>query len=118
MTIIVLTAVPQQLRGHVTRFLIEVYTGLYVGKCSRRVSDLLWERCKKEVGAGIAVIIRTTDNEQGFEIDSIGLRNRRVVDVDGLQLMECEPAKPEVEPNADGSKHWSKAYWRRHGRHH
>lgn len=112
-----LTAVPQQLRGYVTRFLIEIYTGLYVGKCSRRVSDLLWERCKKEAGLGIAVIIRTTDNEQGFEIDSIGLRNKQVVDIDGLQLMECKPEKPGIESETSVGKHWSKAYWRKHGRH-
>lgn len=119
MTIIVLTAVPQQLRGYVTRFLIEIYTGLYVGKCSRRVSDALWERCKVEVGSGVAVIIRTVNNEQGFMIDAIGLHNRKVVDVDGLQFIARKPDEVvhESENASEGSnQHWSKAYWRRRRR--
>lgn len=102
-----------------TRFLIEIYTGLYVGRCSRRVSDALWERCKAEVGSGAAVIIRTVNNEQGFEISSIGLSNREIVDIDGLQFIARKPDKAthKVEDQDVGSRpHWSKAYWRRRRR--
>lgn len=41
MTVIVLTAVPPGLRGHLTRWLLEISSGVYVGYVSARVRELI-----------------------------------------------------------------------------
>lgn len=46
MMVISLTNSPSQLRGYLTRYLSEVQAGLFVGCCSTRVRDALWNRVK------------------------------------------------------------------------
>lgn len=42
MTVIVLIAAPEGLRGHLTRWMVEVNAGVFVGNPSRRIRDRLW----------------------------------------------------------------------------
>lgn len=44
MIVIVLTVSPPKLRGHLTRWLFEISPGVYVGKASARVRELLWQQ--------------------------------------------------------------------------
>ncbi|AEE44662.1 type I-E CRISPR-associated endoribonuclease Cas2e [Cellulomonas fimi] len=44
MIVLVLTACPAGLRGHLTRWLLEVSAGVFVGHTSTRVRDELWNR--------------------------------------------------------------------------
>lgn len=42
MVVIVLSACPAGLRGHLTRWLLEISAGVFVGHVSTRVRDLMW----------------------------------------------------------------------------
>ena len=54
---------PHSVEGYLTRFLSEVQAGLFVGKVSARVRDLLWERIEKEMSEdGRATIAYDMDN--------------------------------------------------------
>ncbi|ASO20762.1 CRISPR-associated protein Cas2 [Actinoalloteichus hoggarensis] len=82
------TAVPDYVRGSLSRFLTEPAPGLYVGSVSARVRDLLWEAVSEAVGDGAAVCVHPADNEQRYIVKTAGRRRRRVMDFDGFQLIE------------------------------
>ena len=44
MVVMILEKVPRSLRGDLTSFLVEVDTGVFVGRVSATVRELLWER--------------------------------------------------------------------------
>lgn len=81
------TAIPDHLRGALTRWLLEVTPELYVGTVSARVRQELWEATSACVDEGVAVLLYPSDNEQGFEIRMAGQRRRSPIDFDGLTLI-------------------------------
>lgn len=100
MVVISTTAVPDRVRGSLSRWMVEPKAGLYVGTMSARVRERLWTAVSETVGEGAAVCLHTADNEQGFVILTAGERRRQVVDFDGLQLVRflAQPDE-EVEEN-------------------
>ncbi|MEZ0109318.1 CRISPR-associated protein Cas2 [Catenulispora sp. EB89] len=87
MVVIATTAVPDSLRGALSRWTIEVLPGIFVGTMSARVRDELWQATSAVVGGGAAMLIHPAANEQGFELSTAGLRRRVPIDLDGLTLM-------------------------------
>lgn len=87
MLVIATTAVPDHLRGALSRWTIEVVPGIFVGTVSARVRDELWESVAEEVGDGAAVLVHPAATEQGYEIRTAGTRRRIPEDFDGLTLM-------------------------------
>lgn len=87
MMVLILEKVPAALRGELTLWLIEVRTGVFVGRVSGQVRDLLWERVCNRRGAGGTMLVYQTNCEQGFAIRSDGEMSRQVVNYDGLQLI-------------------------------
>lgn len=83
-----LEKVPKSLRGELTRWLIEVSTGVYVGHVSARVRDLLWEKCTRRKGVGRVFQAWNTNNEQHFAMRISGSEQRRVVEWEGVYLIE------------------------------
>lgn len=94
MIVVVLSKVPGGLRGHLTRWLMEVAPGVYVGKVSARVREELWGIILDMVGDGNALMVVAARNEQGLEI-----RNHHhawaPVDFDGVTLMQRPSATNE-----------------------
>lgn len=87
MTTVVLIAAPQGLRGHLTRWMVEVAPGVFVGTPSARVRDRLWGLLADRIGDGQAIMVEVAANEQGWSVRTAG-RDRWVpVDYDGLMLM-------------------------------
>lgn len=88
MVVMTLELVPPRLRGGLTRWLTEIGPGVYVGHVSALVRDQLWKLVIQEAAeTGRAVMVNRTNNEQGYEMRMHGDSNRRVVDIDGLQLV-------------------------------
>lgn len=103
MIVIVLSKVPTGLRGHLTKWLMEVRAGVFVGHVSARVREQLWELVLSMLKDGEALMVQSAHNEQGMII-----RNHRhgwePVDFDGVTLMRRPPAvtgdRPDrVEPS-------------------
>lgn len=67
MTVIVLSDCPPKLRGDLTKWLLEISTGVYVGKVSARVRDELWLRVCDNLKSGRASMVYSTNNEQGMD---------------------------------------------------
>lgn len=86
MTVIVLIAAPEGLRGHLTRWLVEVNAGVFVGTPSKRVRDRLWHLLADRIGDGQAVLVEPASNEQGWAVRTAGKDRWYPVDFDGLIL--------------------------------
>ncbi|MFC7329875.1 type I-E CRISPR-associated endoribonuclease Cas2e [Marinactinospora rubrisoli] len=91
MVVISTSAVPDHVRGALTRWMIEPRAGLYVGTLSARVREELWDIVQATLGEGSAVCIHPTDNEQRFLIRTAGPQRREVVDWGGPPVRDDEP---------------------------
>lgn len=88
MVVMILEHMTPALRGELTRWLIEPRTGVYVGHINAIVRDRLWEKCCKSAGEkGGVVQLWTTNTEQHFAMRLHGDTQRRVVELEGLQLI-------------------------------
>ncbi|WP_162621938.1 type I-E CRISPR-associated endoribonuclease Cas2e [Microbacterium suaedae] len=122
MVVLVLSACPPGLRGYLTRWLLEISAGVFVGKVSRKVRNLMWERTVEMVKTGRAIMVVQARNEQGMDFRVHG-HHWEPIDVDGLTLM-LRPADTRggKRARADGSSSsppatgWSKAARRRRQR--
>ena len=112
MTVLVLTACPAGLRGHLTRWLWEISPGVFVGNVPARIRDLLWSRVVEMCRDGRAILAFTVQGEQRFDF-RVHRHDWEVVDVDGLKLISRPRNKTPTSPMRRG---WSNASHRRHRR--
>ena len=87
MTVLILERAPPGVRGQLTRWMLEVKAGVFVGTLSRRVREKIWVlACERNI-VGAVVMVSRARNEQGFEMRSFGDASRELIDFDGLQLV-------------------------------
>ena len=97
LTVINTTAVPPNVRGTLSRWMLEPAPGLYVGTLSAKVREELWSVVAASVGDGAAVLICPGDTEQRFTIRTVGAMRREIVDFDGLALVALNPREGDNE---------------------
>ncbi|CAN5547084.1 hypothetical protein BH23CHL5_BH23CHL5_02120 [soil metagenome] len=90
MTVLIVERVSPSLRGELTKWLIEVKAGVFVGRVSSKVRERLWCKVAKGVREGSAVLVFSTNTEQGYAIEMIGDRSRIVRDFEGLSLITAQ----------------------------
>jgi CRISPR-associated protein Cas2 len=83
---IVLIAAPDGLRGHLTRWMVEVSAGVFVGNPGTRVRDGLWDTVTERIRDGQAVMVEPARNEQRWAVRTAGTDRWYPVDYDGLIL--------------------------------
>lgn len=105
MIVMVLSACPTGLRGDLTKWLLEISPGVFVGQGSARVRDLLWDRVTLLARDGRAIMVYSSDGEQRLRF-KVHRHNWHPVDHDGLLLMR-RPADPDE--GAGGKQGWSMA---------
>lgn len=93
MLVMTLERVPPSLRGELTRWLIEVQTGVYVGSVSAVVRDLLWDKVVQHARAGRCTQVFRAQGEQGFAIRMHGEQHRTLVDIEGYRLVAVRNAR-------------------------
>jgi len=91
MLVIVVENVPPRLRGRLAIWLLEIRAGVYVGKVSRRVREMIWYQVRKGLGEGNAVMAWSTNMESGFDFETAGLNRRIPVEMDGVKLVSFLP---------------------------
>ena len=92
MTVIVLEKVPVGLRGELTRWLLEIAAGVFVGTVSALVRDLLWKKVTEKSKKGHCIQVYRTNNEQGFQIRMHGNSKRSLLEIEGLTLVAVKNA--------------------------
>lgn len=93
MVVMVLEKVPKSLRGELTRWLLELDTGVFVGRVSAVVRELLWEKVVEKAGDGRCAMAWRTNNEQGFALRLHGYQDRVLRDFDGIVLVSVRTAE-------------------------
>ena len=88
MFIIVTEAVPDRLRGYLSRWLLQIRAGVFIGEYSVRVRERLWEVVCREVGSGNVVMAWSVSNEAGFDFCTVGSNARNPAELDGMKLVE------------------------------
>ncbi|MEU9521792.1 type I-E CRISPR-associated endoribonuclease Cas2e [Streptomyces sp. NPDC048224] len=96
MLVIATTAVPDHLRGALSRWTSEVVPGIFVGSVSARVRDQLWQAVIETVGDGAAVLVHPAPTGQGYAMRTAGSRRRVPEDFDGLALIRMRAAPKQV----------------------
>ena len=128
MIVVVLSVTPERLRGELTRWLLEIAAGVYVGHVPARVRELLWVRIVGDVGPGRALMVWSCRGEQRLDFrvhnhawmpqDHDGITLMRRVTAESRALAADTsgggPALPEDEDRtATKPRHWSNAGRRR-----
>ena len=104
MVVLVMDRAPQNLRGELTKWLLEVKPGVFAGKISALVRQKLWDRVCKNNNVVGAVLLYSMNNEQGFSMEMHGTPYRKVVDINGLQFIPIEGEETENFSNEQEMK--------------
>ena len=91
MLVIVVENAPPRLRGRLAIWLLEVRAGVYVGKVSRRVREMIWGQIEKGIEDGNAVMVWSTNTESGFDFFTLGKNRRIPKEMDGIKLVSFLP---------------------------
>lgn len=97
MLVIVVENVPPRLRGRLAVWLLEVRAGVYVGKLSKRVREMIWSTVEQDLGEGNAVMVWSTNTEAGYDFVTLGKNRRIPVELDGIKLVSFLSQKEEEE---------------------
>lgn len=87
MVVLILEKVPVSLRGEITRWMLELKAGVFVGSMSALVRDKIWEKVCGNAKSGSCILAYKSNNEQGFELRLWGDASRDIIDLDGLKLV-------------------------------
>ena len=106
---IVLTMIdcPIGLRGDLTKWLLEISPGVFVGQVSARVRDQLWDRITETVKGGRVTMVFNTNNEQRLDF-RVHNSTWEPIDFDGIKLM-LRPSPSRVKRLKESRLGFSKA---------
>lgn len=78
---------PQQLRGDLTKWMLEINTGVYVGKLNAKVREEIWQRVCDNIKNGQASMVYSCNNEQGYGFYTHNT-TWKPIDYDGVILIK------------------------------
>lgn len=110
MVVVVLTACPVGLRGHLTRWLLEISPGVFCGRVSARVRDQLWLSVLDMAKDGRALMVFSRPGDQGLDF-RVHRHDWEPVDLDGVTLIRRPTEQGATTPALRSG--WSKASQRR-----
>lgn len=105
MVVVILTACPAGLRGHLTRWLLELAPGVFCGRVSAKVRDRMWLRIVEMAKDGRALMVFSRRGDQGLDF-KVHRHDWEPVDLDGVTLIR-RPAGGEPQPSMRAG--WSDA---------
>jgi CRISPR-associated protein Cas2 len=87
MIVLIVEKTTPSLRGELSRWLLQPKAGVFIGRLTARVRELLWEKvCQSRRGGG-AMLIYTDRTEQGFTVRTCGRTAKTLIDAEGLWLV-------------------------------
>ena len=91
MLVIVLENAPPRLRGRLAIGLLEVRAGDYVGNYSPKVRQTIWGQVEEGIEDGNAVMVWRSNNESGFDFETLGANRRIPAEINGVRLVSFFP---------------------------
>lgn len=101
MVVIVVENVPSRLRGRLAVWLLEIRAGVYIGKVSRRIREMIWSTVEQGVGEGNAIMAWSTNTESGYDFLTLGANRRIPIELDGIKLVSFIPDKNSAGEELD-----------------
>ncbi|MBM6868147.1 type I-E CRISPR-associated endoribonuclease Cas2e [Collinsella tanakaei] len=108
MTVMVLTACPSGVKGDLSRWLLEIAPGVFVGRISARLRERLWARVISMLRDGRAIMVYSARNEQHFSFE-VFQPDWKVVDCDGIELIKRPRGTDDATLTGVKQKGWSSA---------
>ena len=112
MTVLVTNDTPPAIRGLLKRWFIEPRPNVFVGTINRRTREKTLAYIRRNAPDMGLLMIATSKNCQGFEIQTWGDTDRRIAEFDGLQLIaekwdgqDETQVESETEPVSDPVLH-------------
>ncbi len=97
MIVVSISNCPPKLRGDLSKWLLEINTGVYVGQVNARVREALWKRICENIRDGQATMVFSMNNEQHMDF-YVHNTSWVPVDLDGIKLMK-HPNRLNYIPN-------------------
>lgn len=113
MTVIVLTSCPAGVKGDLSRWLLEIAPGVFVGRISARLRERLWARIINMLRDGRAIMVYPARNEQHYSFKTFQ-PDWQVVDCEGVELVKRPHGTDGASLVGTSGKGWSNA--RKHHR--
>ena len=101
MLVIVLENAPPRLRGRLAVWLLAVRAGVYVGKTSTRVREMIWAQVEAGIEEGNAVMVWQTNTEARYDFQTFGKNRRIPKETDGVKLVSFLPADHALQSEGD-----------------
>lgn len=90
MVVITLTDCPPALRGDLSRWLLEIDTGVFCGAVNARVREAIWHRIGENLKTGRATMVYSSSGEQHMDFEVYNTE-WQPVDLDGIKLIRHPP---------------------------
>jgi CRISPR-associated protein Cas2 len=87
MLVMILEKLPRKWRGALSRWLIELKPGMFLGNPTPRVRDELWKQIINRPPLGYVLQLWSSRHPQGYEYRQYGDSKRMLSDFDGLGLV-------------------------------
>jgi len=84
MVVMLMEKVPTSARGELTRWLLELRPGVFVGNISALVRDKLWDMLCQKLRGGNALLIYSATTEQSFAIRTHGESGRVIREFEAI----------------------------------
>ena len=97
MTVIVVENVPPRLRGRLAVWLLEIRAGVYIGKLTTRIREMIWSQVCAGCSSGNAVMAWSTNTDSGYDFLTLGANRRIPKEMDGIKLVSFLPLKGDEE---------------------
>jgi CRISPR-associated protein Cas2 len=91
MLVVVTENIPSRLRGRLAVWLLEVRSGVYIGDVTARIRDMIWNNLIEGCEDGNIVMAWNSNNDSGFEFQTLGVNRRLPVEWDGIRLVSFNP---------------------------
>jgi CRISPR-associated protein Cas2 len=100
MVLLILENVTPSVRGELTRWMIEIQAGVFIGNITTLVRETLWKIVLEKMKGGAGILVHSAANEQGFLFRYCGESSRRIEDFDGLLLARLPRAESKNKKEA------------------
>lgn len=97
MMVIVVESAPPRLRGRLAVWLLEIRAGVYIGRYSKRVREMIWGHVEAGIEDGSAIMAWAAPTDSGYDFVTLGPDRRVPRDLDGLLLVSFLPPEAPAE---------------------
>src|SRR5438105_3973813 len=90
MLVMILRKRPKKWKGVLSRWMVEVHQGIFLGNPSARIRDELWKKLIEGPPIGYVAQIWSSPTPQGYQVRQYGEDGRQLMDFEGLFLLRVQ----------------------------